>query len=686
MQAQNFVRNDSVEIAKQQLDSVVVKAERSLVKVKADAGMVYDAALLASNHPVANAYDLLGEIPVVEKEDEKVDIIGVGKTTIVVNGRKRQMTKSEMVSYLSSLDKSQVKSIEVYHDAPPQFGVNGGVINVILQQKRSDKLACNAGLWTSLYQSSKYYQTGGINLNLFQKKWMWDTGFSLGNMQGIKNNVLSSQHRIDDVLYHIETYTKRYVKSQGLKVTSNFNYDFSKTERFEWSYVYRDDSPDYSTRSPLIKDGVLISVANSQFDNSKHSHSLQANFVGKTWNVGGSFVFYKEKSYQDMIERDGVAPILSSFALQDTKTGEFYANHKLSLGNGRFNYGINLEWTRSENSYSNIWASNSSGTNEAKDNVLREQNYDGFLGWSQKLGKVTLTAHITLNYYKSILEQGNDKQSLWDGFTIMPNFSATYKTSKMNSWVLSFSSDRSYPSFSVSSGRKAYYNTYIYLETNSAIKPYYTYNVHLNYVMRNKYILGFYSTLSPHRFGQLLYLNPDALEAGYQYFSYDRNNSYGLMLVVPHRWNSWFTSRLTSYASCLQLKGKFRDIDFDRNKIECKFILKNDVVLDKRKTMSLQVTTAYNSPFMADYVDIAAQFTSSLAMVWNPYKTNWSFVLKANDLFDTLHPKRIVNYGNQCYTSKQYKDLRKVNLTIRYSIKGYKNKQQKEVDLSRMGL
>lgn len=687
MQAQNFVGTDTAKIAKQQqLDAVVVKAERPLVKVKTDGGMLYEASQLAKNKPIANAYDLLDEIPGVVKGEESVGIIGVDKTTVIINGRKRQMSQAEMVSYLSAMSQAQVKSIEVYYDAPPQFGVKGGVINIQLQQKRSEKLSANGSVFTSLYQGSKYFQTGGFNLNLFQKKWMWDNGFSLGNLRANKKLVLYSQHTIDGTLYDVENCTKRYVRSDAFKITSRFNYDLSKNSKLELSYVYRDDSPDYDAYSPLSIDGKLVSDAMSQFGHSKHSHTFEANLTGKSWNVGGNFVLFKENGSQDMSDAEGKSPVLSSLASQDTKAGEVYANHTLKLGKGQLRYGLDLEWTRSANSYSNHWIANIDKPDEGKDNVLREQIYDGFVGWVQKLSKFNFSANMTVNYYKSTLEQGGEKATQWDGFVFLPNLSATYKASKMNSWVFSFSADRIYPSFSLTSGRKAYYNTYQYDEYNPEIKPYYTYNFHLNYVMRNKYIVGLYSTLTPHRYGQVMYQDHDVLEAGSLYFSYDRNSSYGLMVVVPHNWSSKFVSRLTAYGSCHQLKGTFRDITFDRDKLVGKVVLKNDAVLDKRKTLSLQLLASYNTAFISDYADMAAQFNSSLAMAWNPYKTNWSFVLKATDLFDTMHPKRTVNWGLQHYTYKQYNDTRRLNLTIRYSFKGYKNKQLKEVDISRMGL
>lgn len=91
IQAQNVigVSSDSSKIAKQQhLQDVEVKAYRPLMKVKEDGGMIYDAEQLAKNRPVANAFDLLEEIPGVLKEEDVVNIAGSASTTIIINGRR----------------------------------------------------------------------------------------------------------------------------------------------------------------------------------------------------------------------------------------------------------------------------------------------------------------------------------------------------------------------------------------------------------------------------------------------------------------------------------------------------------------------------------------------------------------------------------------------------------------------
>lgn len=695
-QAQTLNAADSIQKIKQQkLDSVVVTANRPLLKVGEDGSMLYDAKLLAKNRPVANAYDLLDEIPGVEKVNDVARILGTNKTTVILNGRRSQMSNSELANYLATLSPDQVKTIEVYYDAPPQYGVRGGMINIVLQQRRSEKLLCNGTAWTALYQGRKFFQTEGLTLRLYQKKWMWETGYSMGYMKTIKTTSLTSHHTVNGKLAEIVNDTKRYSDAKAKKVTTLFSYDFSKTSNLEFSYLYRWDSPDYTSRSPLWENGELISLSDTDFRNPKHSHIWQAKYTNKNLNIGANFVFFKNKYSQMMTNEDDGGLSLEATAFQKVRQGEVYLDNVQNIGKGQLRYGVDYYKSVTDNAYTNHWVeSRRNDADEERTNRQTEQSHTLYLGWTQKLKKVNFSAYLEVSYYHAEMERDEEEMGkdeterdyLWKNWTFSPSLSFTYKMDKLHSLIFSCSTDRTYPSYAKTSGRKSYLNEYVVLSNDLRVNPYTSYSFHLNYVIRNRYIIGLYSTIVPHEIIQQMYQDPNEYQARYQFFNLERNNKHGFMVVIPYNWSSRFNSKITSYTSLYQTKGTFYELTFKRNKLAEMVTLTNNAIFGKKKNIILQLNATYNSQRINGYTDINnARFNSTLALSWNLAKKGWSIVAKATDLLGTAIERSEVNYKDQHYKYKSDKDIRKVTVTIRYTFNGYKQKTFKEVDTSRMG-
>ena len=91
--------NDSITV---DLPEVFVKAERPLVKVS-EGKLQYDIPNLVKDKPVDNAFDVIGELPGIQKDGGmKVSIIGTPSTSILINGRKSSMTAEQLAGLLKS--------------------------------------------------------------------------------------------------------------------------------------------------------------------------------------------------------------------------------------------------------------------------------------------------------------------------------------------------------------------------------------------------------------------------------------------------------------------------------------------------------------------------------------------------------------------------------------------------------
>lgn len=682
--------SDSTSIAKEQsLSGVVIKSERPQLKTDGNGCITFDAKQLELNHPMTSALDLLDEISLADKDtDGSVRVIGTSKTTIIINGRKNQMSTAEINAFLSSIAPSQIKTIEIYQAAPPQLGIDGGVINFILEQKRGEKTNVNGSIWTSLYQGRKYFNTGGISLNAYKKKWMLTAAFSLGNMRETKNYDLSARHNVDGQDHEIFNASTRYTKNHATKITADFTYDLSKTQSINVSYLYRTDNPRYRFTSPLLIDHKLDSDNKGDFYSYKETHTFLINYKLGECSMGGDIVLFHNGNGQNMqnyIERTN---ILVSSATQNSLKGTLYINSTLQTGKGKLNYGTDLLWTHTQNAFANTWTDTATHESEHtnKDNTQNEHEWKVYGGWTQSTKKMSLSTSVTIDYFKSTFRQDGQKCTLWNNVTLMPNANFHYKIDGKHTIMASFYISRTYPTYAITSGRKAYYNSYFYIENNPKVTAYNTYNSNIKYVIKSKYIIGLYSIIEPNKYMQIVYQDPHNLTTGLQYHNFSTNNKLGLQAVVPQRWSTQFDSRLAAYVSYNTSSGQANDISFDKSMWSANFMLTNNVVMDRKRTAALQINLIYTTDVLAGYSIEKHLFRSSVSLTWRPKNTGWSVILKCNNPLDTAQPMRITKYHQQSSTFQQNQDNRKVNLTVRYSLKGYKEKKIKEVDTSRMGL
>ena len=81
---------------------------------------------------VTNSYDLLGLMPMINRGNANYSVLGGGRATIYLNGRKPIMSQEQISSYLKSIPPQNIKEIVIIQDS----GVSqrGSIINVILDR------------------------------------------------------------------------------------------------------------------------------------------------------------------------------------------------------------------------------------------------------------------------------------------------------------------------------------------------------------------------------------------------------------------------------------------------------------------------------------------------------------------------------------------------------------------------
>ncbi len=685
--SETILVNDSITL---NLPEVFVKAERPLVKV-ADGKLQYDIPNLMKSKPVDNAFDILGELPGVGKNGDNISLLGTSETTIIINGRKSSMTPEQLADMLKATPSSKVKKIEVMYSTPPQYGVRGASINVVIENDRSLADILKGEISLTGKQAWYFSPTALMNLSYTGKKYAADLSYSANYRHGRSTEDMHAEPTVNGTKYDI--LQKNWSENKGIShnLRGAFEYDFSNKDKLSASYTgkYVQDKPVSLRGGQTDFKGIETVNTASRTTGPSFLHSTRIDYNGhKNLNAGIDYTFYKDKSLQDLVNNfeDSNDQDRRNESKQKSQRANIYINHFVVVGEGwKISYGAEASLSGTTNEASALL--NNEKESEGTFYMKQKEHSAGiFGGFSRSFGKkFTLNASLAVRYYKASVDSAGKKSTLWDQADLFPSLSAVYRIDRSNMLQFSLSSNRKYPSYWATTPNTYYMNIYSVIKGNPQLKPELNYSMQLTYVIKNKYVLGAFANFQPDKIQQMSYQQPDRLQSVFHSINLDTHTMYGLMAVVPFRAGEVLSSRLTLMGFSIHDKGTLVDISFDRKKLFGRAMLTNTIFLTRDKNFSLDISGDYSSPAIQGIYDIDPLYSLDAALVWTLPKKKLRLTLKGSDLLNSQKPLTHIDEQGQKSRMELFQDIRSVSLTLRYSFGGYKEKKVKSVDTSRFG-
>ena len=685
--SETILVNDSITL---NLPEVFVKAERPLVKV-ADGKLQYDIPNLMKSKPVDNAFDILGELPGVGKNGDNISLLGTSETTIIINGRKSSMTSEQLADMLKATPSSKVKKIEVMYSTPPQYGVRGASINVVIENDRSLADILKGEISLTGKQAWYFSPTALMNLSYTGKKYAADLSYSANYRHGRSTEDMHAEPTVNGTKY--DMLQKNWSENKGIShnLRGAFEYDFSNKDKLSASYTgkYVQDKPVSLRGGQTDFKGIETVNTASRTTGPSFLHSTRIDYNGhKNLNAGIDYTFYKDKSLQDLVNNfeDSNDQDRRNESKQKSQRANIYINHFVVVGEGwKISYGAEASLSGTTNEASALL--NNEKESEGTFYMKQKEHSAGiFGGFSRSFGKkFTLNASLAVRYYKASVDSAGKKGTLWDQADLFPSLSAVYRINRSNMLQFSLSSNRKYPSYWATTPNTYYMNIYSVIKGNPQLKPELNYSMQLTYVIKNKYVLGAFANFQPDKIQQMSYQQHDRLQSVFHSINLDTHTMYGLMAVVPFRAGEVLSSRLTLMGFSIHDKGTLVDISFDRKKLFGRAMLTNTIFLTRDKNLSLDISGDYSSPAIQGIYDIDPLYSLDAALVWTLPKKRLRLTLKGSDLLNSQKPLTHIDEQGQKSRMELFQDIRSVSLTLRYSFGGYKEKKVKSVDTSRFG-
>ena len=679
VKAQTLTHTDSLtmENMMHNLPEVMVKGSRPIVK--AERGMLsYNMPLLLKQLPADNAYEALTRIPGISDATGSISFSG-NEVTLIVNGQATTLTQEQLTERLKAMPAAQLAKAEVMLSAPARYHVRGMAINIVTK----DYAGINqlSGQVIGGMKQSKYAKGfGDLYLSLQRGKFGLDAQYKYvnGNSYGESSRIANHPLGNNRVYYNDETGQKSFGITHNYRL--GMNYAFSKNHRLDVAYTGHWDKRCSNSNT------TGSSISGMHHDSHEYLHNVDVNYslpFGLTLN--GSYTYYRTPQQQAL---DGTMHTdesmseternLTSGSEQTINKWMFTADqtHLLAHGWG-LSYGVKGQFT-SNKSYQTTIDKDGSVLPDGTSSVdLNERIWNLYAGFSKQINKaLSLEASVAAEQYHS---------PIWDKWRVYPTLNALWNVNDNHLLNLSFSSNSEFPSYWSTMSNVFYSSTYSEIHGNPDLKPFAYYNVNLMWQIKRRYTLMAFANLKPDYFVQLPYQTTERMAVIMKETNFDYSNSYGLQASVIFNAGKWLNGNVFAVGTYKHDKSSnFFDLPFNRKKFSVILGGTASVKLCNTQDLRLILNPFYQTKAIQGVYDISPIFRMNAKLQWSSHDGKWGLRLNGSNIFNNLYDTRSVQ-GNQDYRMKINYNWASVTFAVIYKFGGYKEKNVKAVDTSRMG-
>ena len=679
VKAQTLTHTDSLtmENMMHNLPEVMVKGSRPIVK--AERGMLsYNMPLLLKQLPADNAYEALTRIPGISDATGSISFSG-NEVTLIVNGQATTLTQEQLTERLKAMPAAQLAKAEVMLSAPARYHVRGMAINIVTKDYAGTNQL--SGQVIGGMKQSKYAKGfGDLYLSLQRGKFGLDAQYKYvnGNSYGESSRIANHPLGNNRVYYNDETGQKSFGITHNYRL--GMNYAFSKNHRLDVAYTGHWDKRCSNSNT------TGSSISGMHHDSHEYLHNVDVNYslpFGLTLN--GSYTYYRTPQQQALdgtMHTDESMPEternLTSGSEQTINKWMFTADQTHSLAHGwGLSYGVKGQFTSNKSYQTTIDKDGTIQPNGTSSVDNNERIWNIYAGFSKQINKaISVEASVAAEQYHS---------PIWDKWRVYPTLNALWNVNDNHLLNLSFSSNSEFPSYWSTMSNVFYSSTYSEIHGNPDLKPFSYYNVNLMWQIKRRYTLMAFASLKPDYFVQLPYQTTERMAVIMKETNFDYSNSYGLQASVIFNAGKWLNGNVFAVGTYKHDKNSnFFDLPFNRKKLSVILGGTASIKLCQTQDLRLILNPFYQTKAIQGVYDISPIFRMNAKLQWSSHDGKWGLRLNGSNIFNNLYDTRSVQ-GNQDYRMKINYNWASVTFAVIYKFGGYKEKNVKAVDTSRMG-
>ncbi|MTI31016.1 outer membrane beta-barrel protein, partial [Xanthovirga aplysinae] len=343
------------------LEEVVVQGQKAMIERTAE-GIVYNV----ENSPTAagsNAWEALSKTPgVMVDKDGNINIAGKQGTSIMLDGKRVNLSGEELKGLLESMSAEDLSKIEAITQPSAKYDAQGtgGIINI--KRKRNKTYGLKGSVNGAFQQATYGSYNGGLNLNYRNKRWD-----IFGKYNG-RSYKYKSTNDITTILKDYASHIDLVVLSPGNSHHFEGGMDYYLNEKT--SIGWQAEGNLRAGQGLLLtktKEGdnflnIPAELNSTEQDNDTQMGSFNLHFkkefdsLGRALNVDIDYFKYQSDQLQDLF-REGVEngeqnlhqPLTQNKLVQDFINKSAKIDYTHPIGKGKLETGVKLSSNLNDN-------------------------------------------------------------------------------------------------------------------------------------------------------------------------------------------------------------------------------------------------------------------------------------------------------------------------------------------------
>ncbi len=681
------------------LKEVSVSVQKKTIEFKGGNIIVYiDGSPLAIGN---SAYDLLSRLPGVMVDNDNISISGNSGVKVMIDDRIQQLSGSQLIALLKSLQGSNIDKIEVLKIPPVKYDAAGGAGLINIKTKRV-KITGFSGSVNGNVSQGFYTRFGsGTSLNYKGKKLAIFTGLN-ANQSPTRYNYTSERN-----VKHDTVNTHLYQVNANKTVEYIYSYYFggdwfiNKKNILGFKYEGSPGNSDVDRRGQIqLKNndqGYDLLPYHSFTINKWNSNNANINFEHLLDTVGGKIKFaadytnnnssvdgHNENYFKDNNSNDvkpafiytnkntaGISLLASKIDLEKKLSKVF------SIETGvKYSYSdlySDFELQR-QNQITNVYETDTMFTNKF---VYNEQIQAGYFNLMAEKNKLSYSLGVRAEN-TIIKAQSVTKGTIYNReyFGLFPLLSIDYNSSANHNFSFSYNRRLERPNYTSFNPYRAFFsNILVSGQGNPYLMPQYNNAFNLSHIYKGTITNAVNYNLIQNALTGYIYQNDSTKETiwkqGNLKYMHTFAYNFSTNIEITKKWRLVFN---TSF-HLMYYDGTLNNLPYKASGFSYGGWMNNQFSLPK--DIKLEVSAFCYGPWLGGVSYTQTRGALHISLKKSFFNNKLDVYLSANDIFYTLNLYNKFKFQNLDFYTKETMDTRRYNFGLSYNFGKIKVQQRK---------
>lgn len=683
------------------LDEVIVTYQKPKLERKADR-LVFNVA--NSTLSEGNIWDLLKYTPTVTDIQGELTIKGSSNIGVMINGRKINLPKSDIINLLSGSSASNVESIEVITNPPAKYSAEGGML-INIKTSKNLVAGYNGAIYNNYTQGVFAKHTVGTDHYFKGNKTAFSVNYSFSNDKQISRYTDIINFPENSTPASIWTANQDFItkrKRHNLSAFFDYTIDTKNTLSLSTINTFNPDVNRFYDTSTLITDTVGSLLSSFDTTNDSNQDQLNTSFYmdwihqlnkkGAEVSVNTHYTFLDSDLGQDLktdfFDVSGNLTGENNFTTLSQQQINLYsiqADYTSPLGkSSRIETGLRYAGIDSKNTISQEgFDRNQPGINptEAGVFIYNEAIYAAYGSFNTTWDLWKLKSGLRAEYtdttgdLDTALEQNNNSY-----LEFFPSFSLQYIPSDEHEFTLNYFRRIYRPRYNSINPFQYFQSNNVVTEGNPNLLPATRNYIGVGYTYKNDYTIELYYENQKNKNRQQIFQDNSSNLLRFISSNLDTSFGYGLDAYMDKDFtNSW---NFYVFVSAYYNEDSFRDLDSDlllENGLWSWFVnTNNSFTILEDKSLKVDVRFSYFSPKIFGNTRRESYNELNVSLRKTFWKKKASISLGIVDIFNQGSLFSTRNFLNQNNTSSYRPENRLFKLGFRYKFGNVKIKGNKK--------